>query len=1002
MSLETKIEHENLESIVTESMNKIKEDPNELEWFWDIAAEIIKWNEIETIENIYDYILELNPNQARTYRNKGWIISDIKKDVESALPYYKKATELDPNWGTGFHSLGYAYASLKMWNEAEIAERRALELIPEESETYSNLIQILYLSGKVKEKKHEEEVLKLVNKGLNLNEIGYLFYASAAYSLWQIKGERDKAIELYKKSIEKNKKYANPYENIGKILEEQEKYKEEESFLEESLKLFPDNTSMLYRLGWVKREIFEKHDAAEKIFEKYLSIDPNNANALNELGLIYLERDLDKARSTFNLAIEKNKNLVYPYYNLAKIATLEGNNREVFDLAILGLKVDNTHENLNKVVIQMGLTYFQEDFKEILNKLEDPSKNQIIIRELLSDNYKKVKEKLSVENYDEYIYNIIASYSKKNASKREFDSIAELLNKNDYRMKDSKVFDVFNSEVNLYEIAALSDNFEVPHMIKFFESIENGCLEDLLKEGFESDEKVDFFFASLFSLDYLETDIFEKYYEKSKKILGSDKVLNGIVQTLYLRNKEKYEEALEVLDSLKTKLPLPIIHEFKCYIHFNQERYSEALFDINKALERGCRGGLLRDRAIVKQILGYDIVDYLSDYIDGYSNLSNLDRKLCINSKKHNHFFKHILQENSNPIRIMKEVAYAKNENPQRRLNAITLLLPFMDKQEIISTYKEVFEAVVNSEIYINSLKRDKTVDSRNIIYTHLGNPLWDNGLVVKSSRHKTGKKELEKEFIANGYVESIMAEHDFLDAVGSPIGLFEYDKKDFLMIKRESKHVSKPTEKEAKNALKNLAMVHNLVSKEVYGKKSIEYQSNKLKIQQFNYIHNLERRFLSRFKKTKQLEDFARSYSEILLGLRNIDEKGNSLNNCFLHGDFFYTNVLEGGTIIDWERNPEGFVGNPMYDVMNYLSHPLFNEKRDELLQFYLSNVNVNFNILEQDAMFNNLQTSICHTATYLSRGDNLWKDFANQSYGAMKFYGLDELAEKFIKVLK
>jgi tetratricopeptide (TPR) repeat protein len=52
---------------------------------------------------------------------------------ENALPYFVKATELEPNFGIAYLYIGKAYLSLGKWREAIPSLRTAYRLAPEET-----------------------------------------------------------------------------------------------------------------------------------------------------------------------------------------------------------------------------------------------------------------------------------------------------------------------------------------------------------------------------------------------------------------------------------------------------------------------------------------------------------------------------------------------------------------------------------------------------------------------------------------------------------------------------------------------------------------------------------------------------------------------------------------------------------------------------------------------------------------------------------------------------
>src|SRR5579872_4789899 len=99
-------------------------------------------------------------------------------------------------------------------------------------------------------------------------------------------GDQDSAIEAYKKAIELDDQYPDPYYNLGTLYYEQGKYELAVQFLQQAVKL--------------KRNYSEAH---------------------SELGMAFMKLNFqEKAKEEFETAVSQKTTQFAPYYGLAQIA----------------------------------------------------------------------------------------------------------------------------------------------------------------------------------------------------------------------------------------------------------------------------------------------------------------------------------------------------------------------------------------------------------------------------------------------------------------------------------------------------------------------------------------------------------------------------------------------------------------------------------------------------------------------------------------------------------
>jgi tetratricopeptide (TPR) repeat protein len=71
-----------------------------------------------------------------------------QQDFPQAIQYYKKATELNPNFSSAFNLLGYAYRQNVDYANSEAAFKKYIELIPNDPNPYDSYAELLLKMGK--------------------------------------------------------------------------------------------------------------------------------------------------------------------------------------------------------------------------------------------------------------------------------------------------------------------------------------------------------------------------------------------------------------------------------------------------------------------------------------------------------------------------------------------------------------------------------------------------------------------------------------------------------------------------------------------------------------------------------------------------------------------------------------------------------------------------------------------------------------------------------------
>ena len=156
-----------------------------------------------------------------------------ENDTDNAIAAYKRAVELDPDLGEAYFKLGVAYALLEI--EAKhngTSERLPGDPIPKD------------------EAKEKPDSVKMF----------------------------EKAVEVYKKHIDRSPEDAAAYFTLGRAYNKLNKDKEAEEALEKAVKIDPEDSDYQTELGAIRIKLAKYHEAIAAL-KKAVSLDGENVEA---------------------------------------------------------------------------------------------------------------------------------------------------------------------------------------------------------------------------------------------------------------------------------------------------------------------------------------------------------------------------------------------------------------------------------------------------------------------------------------------------------------------------------------------------------------------------------------------------------------------------------------------------------------------------------------------------------------------------------------------------
>jgi len=161
----------------------------------------------------YTKAIEINPQYAEAYKNRGIVYSDLK-DYDKAMADNNKAIEINPQYAEAYNNRGVVYRILKDYDKAIKDYNKAIEINPQLFPAYNNRGVVYRIL------KDYDKAIKDYNKAIEINPQYDDAYNGRGYVYYNLK-EYDKAIKDFNKLIEINPQ--NPYASNNKKLAEEAK-----------------------------------------------------------------------------------------------------------------------------------------------------------------------------------------------------------------------------------------------------------------------------------------------------------------------------------------------------------------------------------------------------------------------------------------------------------------------------------------------------------------------------------------------------------------------------------------------------------------------------------------------------------------------------------------------------------------------------------------------------------------------------------------------------------
>jgi tetratricopeptide (TPR) repeat protein len=179
--------------------------------FFNIAQSFDSQGKYTEALKYYDYVLEIEPNYALAWNNKGVTLYKMGKPKE-ALTCLERALGINPNYADAWYNRGATLYSLNKYDEALNSFNNAVKLNPDDAEAWTNRgLILLHKLGQY------DEALKSFNRALEINPDDTLAWRNKGRALYKLDRYK-KAIFSYDKAIEINPNDASVWVHKGLAL----------------------------------------------------------------------------------------------------------------------------------------------------------------------------------------------------------------------------------------------------------------------------------------------------------------------------------------------------------------------------------------------------------------------------------------------------------------------------------------------------------------------------------------------------------------------------------------------------------------------------------------------------------------------------------------------------------------------------------------------------------------------------------------------------------------
>jgi tetratricopeptide (TPR) repeat protein len=217
-----------------------------------------------------------------------------RDDCDKALPYFKKATDADPEYADAWAQTGFCNGMMGRHTEALKASRQAIRLKPDSPESYLNMGSAFAHLGQFKESADAyRQALRLEPTNADTH-----FALGVTYGKM---GRTEDEVQAYKQAIRLRPEFVGAYEKLAQGLVKLNRFTEAVAMHKTIVQLKPGDGIAYDNLGIAYLKLKQYAEAVEA-FKQAIRLKPDFGRAYYNLALAYLSlNERDAALEQYNL-----------------------------------------------------------------------------------------------------------------------------------------------------------------------------------------------------------------------------------------------------------------------------------------------------------------------------------------------------------------------------------------------------------------------------------------------------------------------------------------------------------------------------------------------------------------------------------------------------------------------------------------------------------------------------------------------------------------------------
>ena len=515
--------------------------------------------------------------QAYYHFSKARLLDD-QGQANQAIDEYKKALELEPNNSLIYSEMAESYARNNKVREASETANKAIQIDADNIEAHK-LLSTIYLQIIGRANAQQPPSVDTINTAIHEFEEIVRIDPSERQSflmlgrLYQIKGDRDKATDIYKTFLGIEPGSEEGVTALAKLHMDAGNYKEAVGLLEAFVKRSPESDGALQTLGEAYSELQEYGKAADA-YKRAGELEPDDIEIKKaEAQALFLSDQIDAASALYQELVKAE-----PEDGIALLRLGQIYRRQMkYDLARQNLQKaaqafpDSIETQFNLVLLDRDEGLLQEALKranEILKKTEKSNGRYT--------EAEKQNRRIFLIN-EAILHQTLGNY---NEAVKTFTEVKTLTNEKDGRV-DALIIETYRISKNLDKALQYSEQ-------ALAESPNNRQLQivhaDIISEKGKVDEGI-------------------KALQQMQKGNDEDLDILSAMVGVYQRAK-KYGEAQNLLNTAAARFPTEEqVYFLQGSLYEKQKKYNEAEKAFRKALD------LQKDDPGVLNYLGYMFAD---------------------------------------------------------------------------------------------------------------------------------------------------------------------------------------------------------------------------------------------------------------------------------------------------------------------------------------------------------------------------------------------------------